>query len=397
MHGPECHQHKRYSGHSRLGQLVGAGLLVAVMVGCAPPDTRISIDEFLAMQQPAPTTQASRDVSNVTVPIQPPESSGPYRVGTGDVLEVTIAGLEDVGLEGSFSLRVSEQGTVTMDPVGAIRVADLTLDQVESTIHGAYVPKYIKETQVSAKIVSYRTIDVIVLGEVRAPTPIELRGDKSSVLRAVLAAGGMTAVADGRVTLLKVQSPNEPAVFDLKNRVDLLRAAQPGTVGNSDVLIVERGANDYVYVQGLVNSPGPVLMPQGTRMSVLQALASVGGTLHAFAPKEATLMRRQPDGELIRVRLDLHRLALGEDPDPALAAGDMVHVPHTSNTRFEEFLARTLYFRVGVDATYNPWTYYFFRKDLDVREGALSQDSGFFETSGRYGGFGTPLPAPAAQ
>jgi protein involved in polysaccharide export with SLBB domain len=279
-----------------------------------------------------------------------------------------------------------------MDPVGEIHVTDLTLDQVEEVIHDAYVPKFIRETQVSANIVSYRMIDVIVLGEVRTPAPIELRGDKSSVLQAVLAAGGLTPVADGQVTLLRVQSPDKPVIFDLKSRVDLVRAAQPGTVGNSDVLIVERGANDYVYVQGLVNTPGPILMPQGTQMSVMQAIASAGGTLHAFAPKEVTLMRRQPDGDLIRVRLDLHRLTLGEDPDLALAAGDMVHIPHTAGTRFEEFLAKTLYFRAGVDATYNPWTYYFFRKDIDIREDQIAATSDFFGTQGRFGGFGTPAP-----
>jgi polysaccharide export outer membrane protein len=344
------------------------------------------------MQQPTPTTQPAGVAAKVQLPAQAPKPSGPYRVGPGDVLEVTLAGLEEVGLTGALSLRVSEQGTVTMDPVGSIHVADLTLDQVESAIHDAYVPKYIKETQVSANIISYRMIDVIVLGAVQQPTPIELRGDKSSLLHAILAAGGPTEVADGRITLLKVRTPDEPVVYDLNARSDLVRAAQPGTVEHSDVIIVERGTNDYIYVQGLVNTPGPVPMPPRTQMSVLQAIGAAGGTLHAFSPREATLMRRKPDGDLIRVRLDLHALARGEDPDLALAPGDMVYVPHTSGTRFEEFLARTLYFRAGVDATYNPWTYYFFRKDIEVREDQIAATSDFFSTSGRFGGFGTPAP-----
>jgi hypothetical protein len=123
-------------------------------------------------------------------------------------------------------------------------------------------------------------------------------------------------------------------------------------------------------------------MPRGASISVSQAIAAAGGTLHAFSPKEATLMRRQSDGGLIRAKLELDRIMQGEDPDVLLAAGDILIVPHTFETRLEEFLARAFVFRFGMDTTYNPWTYYYFKKDRESRED-FGGTGGFFSTFGR--------------
>ena len=392
-------EHSQRSTRPRFNGLrvISASLLAAtVLMGCKTLDTRMSVQDFLALQADGEvTTPAGQPTTQPVAAKMIPWTAGSYKVGPADVIRVTIAGLEVLSTTGVYQLRVNEQGAVLLDTVGLLPVAGLTLDEIEKKIHDAYVPKYIRQTQVTAEMISFHTIDVIVLGEVRLPAPVELRSDKDSVLHAILAAGGPTEVADGRITLLHATSPDKPIVFNISQRADLARAARSDILENSDVIIVERGVNDFVFVQGLVNVPGPVPMPNGTRLSILQAIAAAGGTLHAFAPKEATLMRHSPDGDLIRVRLDLHRLALGEDPDLVLASGDVVLVPHTSDTRFEEFLARTLFFRAGVDATFNPWTYYFFQKDIDVREDAIGAGGGFFDTSGRLGLFDVPTPTPA--
>jgi hypothetical protein len=138
-------------------------------------------------------------------------------------------------------------------------------------------------------------------------------------------------------------------------------------------------------------------MPGGTSMSVMQALAAAGGTLQDYEPREATLMRRKPDGEMIRFALDLHQLHRGEQLDLAMAPGDILVVPHGADTRIEEWLAETLYFRAGINGIFNPWTYYFFRKDFDLRQQQLGiQQRDFFSTFGRFGDvdFSGAPPAP---
>jgi hypothetical protein len=160
----------------------------------------------------------------------------------------------------------------------------------------------------------------------------------------------------------------------------LIRAAQIGRLQQSDVVIVERRKNDFVYVQGLVNAPGPVPLGPDDNLTAMQAIASGGGSLLAFSPKEATLYRTKKGGEILRVKLDLARMRAGEDPDIMLEPGDILNLPHTVETRVEEFLAKAFIFRFGLDTTFNPWTHYYFKKDREVRQG---QDNGFFGTFGR--------------
>jgi len=359
-------------------------LWVVVETGCRP-DTRLSLGTFLAMEEAV----GRLDQAGVGSPVTQPASAdlepwypGPYQLGPGDVVTVNVAGLDAVGLPGEYTLRVNDTGQVQMPSVGSISVRGMTLDEVEGVIKAAYVPRLIHDTQVAVTITTYRAIDLIVLGEVATPAPIELRYDRSSILQAILAAGGPTEFADGRVTWIPSRDPKAVVVLDLTKRVDLVRAAKVGMIQDSDVLIVERRSTDVVYVAGLVNLPGPMPLPRGSTISVMQAIGAAGGTLLEFCPTEATLMRRRPTGELVRVKLELDRIKSGMDPDITLAAGDILVVPHNANTRMEEFLAKAFIFRFGLDATFNPWTHYYLKKDREVQR-EISGGGGFYDTFGR--------------
>jgi hypothetical protein len=59
-----------------------------------------------------------------------------------------------------------------------------------------------------------------------------------------------------------------------------------------------------------------------------------------------------PDGHDVHVRLDLDRIAMGADPNIELAAGDILWVPHTLETRILEFVNRNFFLRAGASVTY---------------------------------------------
>ncbi|MBN1491386.1 MAG: polysaccharide biosynthesis/export family protein [Phycisphaerae bacterium] len=364
--------------HARsLVSLVG----ILLTLGCAA-DTRLSVDAFLAMEQAAAaaaTTQPTTRPASATPPVQP------YEIGAGDVLELMISGFAEGGQPATYALRVRADGTITLPSVGSVSVAGRTLDAVEGLVYEAYVPQFMRDTLVSARIVEYGTVDVMVLGAVERPSLVALRRDRTSVLQAVVAAGG--AKADGvRVTVIPAVCPEQPMEFDLSRPLDLVRAGRVGSLRESDVVAVARRSHDVVYALGLVNHPGPVPMPVGSDLSAMQAIGAAGGTLLAFAPKEATLMRRKDGGETLRVRVDLAGILLGGTPDVPLEPGDLLIVSHTPETRFEEWLANALMVRFGVDAAYNPWTHYYFSQDLDVRRDQMRSGLGngdFFSTFGK--------------
>jgi len=377
--------------------LWGTAAIVAVcMAGSAcQPDTRMSMEQFLAMQQQQQETGAPGFPSVEGLTTQPtsmpasqpalePWATGPYRVGPGDVLTIAISGLDKLGLPASCTPRVTEKGEVILPSVGAVPVDGMTLDEVEAAILAKYSPQYIKDTQVSAQIIEYKPISVMVFGDIFRSSlggdqqSIELRRNKASVLQAMLVAGGPIDFG-GRVTLIPARYPDQTVTFELGRREDLVRAARIGSIQDDDILIVDGRPNNVVYVQGLVNSPGPIPMARSATLSVLQAIGAAGGTLLAFEPREATLMRRKPDGELTRVKVDLDRIKLGKTPDIALAAGDVLIVPHNVATRVEEYIARAFTLRIGtgVETTYNPWTEYYMKRSNEI---SGNGNGGFFSS-----------------
>ncbi len=375
------------SGPARAGSgawLGGAAGVLAVAVcvcGCVK-DTRLSVEEFLALEQGrslVPTTQPA-----ATRPAEPPPTpwlEGPYRVGSDDILTVNISGLDAVGLPPAYTVRVSNEGKVTLPSIGAVLVGGMTLDEIEAEVQRLYSPKYIKNTQVTVQLTAAKVMPVVVLGDVPQPSTVELRRDRMSVLHAMMAAGG-PAEFEGRVTVVPSSAPDRPVTYDLSRAHDLAEAAKLGSVGESDLLIVDRRPSDAVFVFGLVNIPGPQPLPRAATLSAMQAIGAAGGPILAFEPKEATLVRRRPDGQVIRVRLDLSRMMQGQDPDITLAAGDLLLVPHTSDTRFEEWVARNFVFRFGADTTFNPWGYYYFRKSDETQRATQGGNQGWLQTVG---------------
>ncbi|MBN1491138.1 MAG: polysaccharide biosynthesis/export family protein [Phycisphaerae bacterium] len=338
------------------------------------------LSEYLADQ-----AMVGAALDEVGQPVEPPAPEpwrpGPYKLGSGDIVGVTISGLEALGMAPSQQLRVTDRGEIYLPMVGRVQVGDMSLDQVEEKVRAEFVPKFLRETDVMVQIVRYEPISVMVLGDVLrlsgGAQMVELRRDKASVLQALLSSGGAQDYG-GKVTVIPARDPLNSTVYDLTDRADLVRAARIGSVEEADLVFVDARPNDAVYVQGLVNSPGPIYVARNTRLTVLQAIGAAGGTMLAFEPREATLMRHESDGQLTSVRIDLDRVKAGTDPDIALAAGDILILPHNAATRIEEYIARALQIRLGagIETTYNPWTLYYLRKTSEMGRG----DAGFYGT-----------------
>ena len=111
--------------------------------------------------------------------------------------------------------------------------------------------------------------------------------------------------------------------------------------------------------EGLQSGQGPtdpVPKRQYGRAEDMISVIGFGGiVVKDVTPKEATLIRRMPDGKDVHVKLDLDRITTGKDPNIKLAAGDILWVPDTIATRVQDWINRNIYFRAGMSAnvTYN--------------------------------------------
>lgn len=301
-------------------------LLLAGVTGCA--DHRMSLDEFLAFERetqknanlPSATTQP------ITLPAEVIENInrelGPYRIGHGDVLLVTLTAGDEPTAARAISARVNRNGEIELPLAGRIQVLGLEMEDAEQVIRAAYVPKIYQEAVVHVELSSVDQTNVMVIGAVQNPGLVALRHTECNLLFALVAAGGATESASGTVTLRRLRRPWEQVTMNLREPEQLRAALTLDPLEDGDIVSVEPATPNTVFVGGLVNAPRPQFYPPGVKINVLQAIAASGGLRTDVTPREATLIRHLPDGRDIHVKLDMDRVSVGKDPNITLAAGD---------------------------------------------------------------------------
>ena len=86
--------------------------------------------------------------------------------------------------------------------------------------------------------------------------------------------------------------------------------------------VIVTAEKDEYFVQGQVARPGKYVL--ATDLSLLQAIAEAGG-FTPYANKRAVRIMREGSNET--AEYDAKRISNGDDPDPAIHRGDIVHVP----------------------------------------------------------------------
>jgi len=339
------------------------GSVICVAAGCQS-DRRVSLGTFVEMTEQAATTQPATESGSW--------APGPYQVGAGDVLRVLISGpgAEQLGImpaappgvtaagaatvaatSPGLLVRVDRNGGIVLPMVGRLDVAGKMLDEIATMIAAAYSPRYITEATVQVDVAMYHPTTVLVLGEVVRPGPVPLQRDQRSVLQAVLRAGGPTEFASDQVVLVSAADPRNKQIFNISSVEGLVDAAQLDRLGEQDIVWIGRRGNDYVYVQGLVGLSRSIPVPRGSSLTVLQAIAASGGLRTDVTPREATLIRRTSDGQDVHVKLNLDRVRSGDATNIQLAAGDILLVPETLETKVQDFINRNFFLRAGISAT----------------------------------------------
>ena len=355
-------------------------LIASLAVGCN--DHRISMDDFLDMQREFEQKSAPEPTgAEAITEIQIDEQLGSYKVWRSDVLEVTVIAGEQTTEVSTFRARVRRDGTVELPLVGAVKVADMELEDVEGAIKQEYLAKAYHEATVNVIVAEPYTANIIISGAVSRPGMVALPGNQRNLLYAIVSAGGISSQASGKVTLCRLRDPQDKVTLDLSDPGDVAKALALAPLKSGDMVAVEAAKPNTIYVGGLVNAPRPQNYSPGVQVTVLQAIAGASGLRSDIFPKEATLIRRMPDGKDAHVKLNLNRLIKGEDQNIALAAGDILWVPHTLETRVQEWISRNIYLRAGVNANLS---YEF----LHIKD--ILKDNGVDGASVLIGGTSTP-------
>lgn len=127
-----------------------------------------------------------------------------YKLGPGDKVRVTVFNEKD--LSGDFD--VSDQGLIALPLIGQVKVAGLTISQVEAIVTQKYGKDYLVDPHVTVEVLNYRPF--FILGEVQKPGSYPYVSGMT-VENAVALAGGYTPRANkDRIVIKHGNDPNAP-------------------------------------------------------------------------------------------------------------------------------------------------------------------------------------------
>lgn len=333
-----------------LACLVGA---VCLPSGCETPDTRMSWEQVQELElelRPADDDPQTVQVADAAAP-EPHHLT----VQPGDVLQLTLLERNDKDAQSTLQTRVHSDGTIALPLPGPIEVAGLDLEGVERAVIDAHVPRYLRRLAVFAELRDSEPVTVILTGPGGQPALVELPRNARTVIHALAQTRGLEALGTSLVTVTS-NNPDHPNInYDLSSPADIRRALAAAPLQNGDILSVSPATSSVIYAVGLLNNPGPIPVPSGGRLSLVQTVASAGGLADFLNPQEATLWRRMPDGRTVRARIELASIMAGESPDIELRAGDVLDIPHTAETRFRQWLSEAIVIGpFGMTAVYDP-------------------------------------------
>jgi polysaccharide export outer membrane protein len=231
---------------------------------------------------------------------------GDYRLGTGDVLHITVYGQPDL----TTDARVGDNGNITFPLIGEVKLKGVTPSEGELDIAARLKKgKFVLNPNVNLIITQYHGQQVSVLGRVNRPGQYTL--DRiSNVSDALALAGGI--VADGADTITLIRHHNaKPEYLD----IDVVALFKPGgassdlVVGDGDIINVPRQPMFYIY--GEVQRPGAFRLEQN--MSVVQALSLGGGLTQRGTQRGIKILRRDPKGKMQELDTKLSDMVQKDD------------------------------------------------------------------------------------
>ncbi len=244
-----------------------------------------------------------------------PSQAGPppdtYRIGPGDRFRVSLWGR----MEAEYDLEVDPEGRVQFPKVGPVSLAGLTYAEARGLLKAR--AESITGVSAAVSLVQIRPVQVFVVGEVEKPGSVTL-SPLSTVIHAVMAAGGPTPLGSLRKVLLRRRA-KVISTLDLYGFLQEGRAEGDRPLETGDVVVVPK-ARRLVRLAGKVKRPAvyEILPGEGIR-----ALLGYAGGLTPDAYGGRVQVERARDHES-RIVLDVSLPAL--EGDFPLEDGDTVRV-----------------------------------------------------------------------
>jgi polysaccharide biosynthesis/export protein len=262
--------------------------------------------------QPAPANEPAKPQSPRLL------ANSNVKLGVGDLIEISVFGVPDL----STKARISGSGDVYLPLIDYVHLASLTTDEAQELIQKRLEDGgFVRGPHVSIFVNESASQAITLAGEVNRPGAYPAIGDRR-LFDLISAAGGLTDKAGRNVTIEHRGNPGQKV--ELQLAANLTEDTQDNVdVFPGDTIIVSRAG--IVYVVGDVNRPSGFRIEDNT-LTVLKALALVGGGTRTSALSKTKILREGPNGTQ-EIPVNLKKILYAKAPDMPLLKGDVLFVP----------------------------------------------------------------------
>jgi polysaccharide export outer membrane protein len=196
---------------------------------------------------------------------RPQPATMTFRLQVGDRVKVNVWKEDD--LESVQTIQAD--GTISPPLLPGQRIAGLTVDEARARVTDAY-REYLIDPKVSLNVVSILSNRVFVIGEVREPQAVPMKGATSALESVALAGGFEEEFAEKRlIRVVRKGADGQPVVIPVDGAAVL--------AGWAPDVPLQRGDIVYVPARGVTNwarSVGQALEPLGTAIGAAGTVAT---------------------------------------------------------------------------------------------------------------------------